>query len=396
MSIESLAPPTRSASRAPVFWMGAGYWWYFAAIGCFFPFIGIHYRQLGLTGQQIGMLGAVAPLATALLAPFWGMIADLYGTHRLILRLALLPVVGVIVLLTWATTFGAILPLIIIQAVLLAPVMPFMDGYGIAISEKYHVSFGKLRLPGTVGFILAVFGVGWWLGDTITPKFFLAYAIGMLLAFFVTFGLPALEINTARPDWYAGMGLLRQPGMIVLLVTTWLVWIGFTTITTFFSIYLSELNGVHLIGVVNVVLASSELPILFYSNKVIERLGLKWMMIIGIAIFGLRFVLYSIVPSAEWVIPIQLLHTFSFTFYLLASVRMAHQLGGRELAATAQSLLASANALGSITGALVGGVLFDWLGVFVLFRLAAVVTLIALIVFVVGMRWVEQTQVSSQ
>ncbi len=372
--------------------MGAGYWWYFAAIGCFFPFIGIHYRQLGLTGQQIGMLGAVAPLATALLAPFWGMIADLYGTHRLILRLALLPVVGVIVLLTWATTFGAILPLIIIQAVLLAPVMPFMDGYGIAISEKYHVAFGKLRLPGTVGFILAVFGVGWWLGDTITPKFFLAYAVGMLLAFFVTFGLPALEINTARPDWYAGMGLLRQPGMIVLLVTTWLVWIGFTTITTFFSIYLSELNGVHLIGVVNVVLASSELPILFYSNKVIERLGLKWMMIIGIAIFGLRFVLYSIVPSAEWVIPIQLLHTFSFTFYLLASVRMAHQLGGRELAATAQSLLASANALGSITGALVAGALFDWLGVFVLFRLAAGVTVVALVVFIVGMRYVEQAQ----
>lgn len=373
----------------PGAWMSLGYWCYFGAVGFFFPYISLHYHNLGLSGQQIGLISALGPLATALLAPVWGMIADLYNAHRLILRLALAPVVIVIVLLAQVTSYAAILLLILIHSILLAPAMPFMDGYGVAISERYKLSFGQLRFWGTVGFIMGVFTIGQWMGGQLTPSFLYAYAGGMFLTFLVTFGLPALEINTARPDWVDALGLLRQPAMAVLIATSWLVAIGFATFNTFFSIYLAELNGAGLIGAANMALAASELPVLFYSNQLVAKLGIKRMLMIGAFAYALRFALLSIVPSAGWVIPIQLTHTFSFTFYMLASVRMAHQLGGRELAATAQSLLASANALGSITGSLVGGILLDRIGVFLVFRLAGMMSIVALLVFWLGMRWAE-------
>lgn len=382
-------PPTIHRWLTPGVWMSLGYWCYFGGVGFFFPYISLHYHNLGLSGQQIGLISAVGPLATALLAPFWGMIADLYNAHRLIIRLALAPVVGVIILLAQAKTFGMILVLIIVHAILLAPVMPFMDGYGVAVSERYKLSFGQLRFWGTLGFIFGVFGIGQWMGGTITPTFLYAYAAGMLITCLVTFGLPALEINTSRPDLDDALGLLRQPAMIILLISSWLVSIGFSTFNTFFSIYLAELDGTHLISIANITLAASELPVLFYSNQIVERLGLKRMLSIGIIGYVLRFALLSIVPNASWVVPIQLFHTFSFTFYMLASVRMAHRLGGRELAATAQSLLASANALGSITGALVGGMLLDQIGIFLVFRLAALMALVAFLVFQFGMRRVR-------
>lgn len=369
--------------------MSLSYWSYFGAIGFFFPFISLHYRNLGLSGEQIGVMGALGPLATALLAPFWGMIADLYNAHRLILRLALAPVAIVIVLLASATTFAAILPLIIVHSILLAPAMPFMDGYAVAISERYQLSFGQLRFWGTLGFMMGVFTIGQWMGNQLTPQFLYAYAGGMLLTFVLTFGLPTLEINTARPDWFDAFRLLRQPMMAILIATSWLVSIGFAIHNTFLSIYLAELNATSLIGLANMTLAASELPVLFYSNQLIKRLGLRWMLTIAIVAYALRFALLSLVTDANWVIPVQLLHTFSFTFYMLASVRLAHQLGGRELAATAQSLLASATALGSITGALAGGFLLDLVGVFLIFRLASVMAVVALIVFVGGMRWAE-------
>lgn len=370
---------------SPGTWMSVAYACYFGAVGFFFPYIGLHYHNLGLSGQQIGMISAIGPLATALLAPMWGMVADLYNAHRLILRLTLAPVAIVVILLAQATSFVTILPLIILHSIFLAPVMPFMDGYGVAVSERYKLSFGQMRFWGTVGFITCVFLIGQWMGGQVTPFFLYAYAAGVFLACLVTFGLPPLDINTSRPDWGDALGLLRQRPMLILIASSWLVSIGFSSFNTFFSIYLAEMNGTHLIGIANITLAASELPVLFYSNQLVERLGTRRMLTIGIIGYALRFTLMSVAPSAAWVVPIQLLHTFSFTFYMLASVRMAHQLGGRELAATAQSLLASATALGSITGALVGGILLDWIGVFLVFRLAGMMALVALVVFTLGM-----------
>lgn len=206
MNLEQSAP-VAGASAVPARWlspglaMSLGYWCYFGAIGFFFPYIALHYRNLGLSGQQIGLISAIAPLATVLLAPLWGMVADLYNAHRLILRLTLAPVALVIILLAQATTFSTILPVIIVHAILLAPVMPFMDGYGVAVSERYKLSFGQLRFWGTLGFIVCVFLIGQWMGNTVTPRFLYAYGAGMFVTLIVTFGLPKLEIATSRPVW---------------------------------------------------------------------------------------------------------------------------------------------------------------------------------------------------
>lgn len=62
----------------------------------------------------------------------------------------------------------------------------------------------------------------------------------------------------------------------------------------------------------------------------------------------MRILLYSVVPSAPWVLAIQLLHGCTFGLYLIASVTLVHELVGSELAATAQGLLASAMAFGHV------------------------------------------------
>ena len=107
---------------------------------------------------------------------------------------------------------------------------------------------------------------------------------------------------------------------------------------------------------------------------------------IALVMYCIRMLLYSIVPSAIWVLPVQLLHGFSFGIYLMATVTLLHQMVGSELAATAQGLLASAMAFGQVTGSLVAGILLDRIGIFTIYRWSVGVTLVALIVFTLGMR----------
>ncbi|HVL26103.1 MAG TPA: MFS transporter, partial [Thermomicrobiales bacterium] len=101
----------------------------------------------------------------------------------------------------------------------------------------------------------------------------------------------------------------------------------------------------------------------------------------------LRFIAFGFISVPEWLIVAQLLHGLSFGGFLVASVPLAHRLAGREHAATAQSLLSTMSfGFGSITGALVGGALLDQVTTYVIFRGAAVLMVLTLVLFLVGSR----------
>jgi MFS transporter, PPP family, 3-phenylpropionic acid transporter len=126
--------------------------------------------------------------------------------------------------------------------------------------------------------------------------------------------------------------------------------------------------------------------VLFLGSWLTRRLGSRRLLVIALVAYSLRILLYGIVPSAGWVIAVQLLHGCSFGLYLLASVTLLHELVGEEFAATAQGLLASAMAFGQMTGAVISGILLDRIGIIMIFRLSVGLTLLALAVFVVVSR----------
>ena len=371
----------------PGLWMRAAYTFYYAGIACWGPYITLYYRQLGLSGFEIGLLAAIPPLAMAVLAPLWGMLADLWGIHRLVLRAALLFAAIATLLLSFATTFAPILLLVILLALFGAPVSPLLDSYAVTISARQGLSFGQLRLWGSIGYTVTAWIVGWIMGGAVTALFLAGYAVFLLLTGASTFGLPAQRLSARRQTWRGAAGVIRRPAMIVLLLTVFLVSSSTSSMFSFFGIYLQQLGGTAgLIGTASAVAALSELPVMAYGAWLAARLSSQRMFILALAVYAIRLVLYSLLPAASWVLPVQLLHGLSFGVYLMSSVELIQRLVGRELAATAQGLLSSALAFGQITGALVGGALLDRIGVSAIYRLGSVVMVIAIAVFVFGFR----------
>lgn len=374
--------------------MRAAYFAFYAGIGTYSPYLTLYYRNLGLSGADIGVLAAVQPLATAFLAPFWGLLTDRLGIHRIVLRTALIGAALLALALLGAHSFWQFLPLIALLAFCTSPSSPIIDGYGVSISAQRGIPFGQIRIWGSVGYIVTAWAGGWLMGGTISPLFLAAYAGTLMLTCATTFGLPALRLQTATRTWRGAATVLRQPAMLVLLLTVFLVACSTNPSYSLFGIYLTQLGGgTALVGSASALSAVSELPVMAFGGWLAAKLSPRRMLALAISVYCVRFGLYSILPSANWVLPVQLLHGLTFGLYLMSSVRLMHEMLGPAYAATAQGLLSSTYAFGQITGALVAGALLDRFGIFTIFRLAAFVMVLALVVLLVGTRIVSRPSV---
>ena len=84
--------------------------------------------------------------------------------------------------------------------------------------------------------------------------------------------------------------------------------------------------------------------------------------------------------------PIQVFHALSYAIFLISSVRLVYDLAGRDNAATMQSVLAAAMALGNVLGALVNGFVADAFGIRAVFVVAMAANVVALCVVALGWR----------
>ncbi len=371
----------------PRIWMSAAYFAFYAGIACWAPYIVLYYQQLGLTGAQIGILNAITPLGMAFLAPVWGSLADARNAHRLILRIALLTTATVALLLTAASSFWQVAPLIVVLALVGTTASPLLDSYGVTIGAQHGNSFGQMRVWGSLGYTLVVWAIGYAMGDEISRLFLLCYVVALIGTALATIGLPSRGQARRQNRWQGATDMLSRADVRIVLVTVFILAISTNAVFALFGLYIKALGGsTSLLGLSSAVAALSEFPVLFLGRWLTDRLGSRRMLIVALSVYCVRIMLYSLVPSATWVLAVQLLHGASFGLYLMASTGLVYQLVGAEHAATAQGLLASAMAFGQMSGSLASGLLLDRFGIFVVFRFSAVVSVLALLFFVLAQR----------
>jgi PPP family 3-phenylpropionic acid transporter len=373
-----------------------GYFWYFAGVGTFSPFAALYYRELGFSGIEVGVLTALPALGMALFGPFWGAIADALAMHRLILRIALALAALTSIALSQVTGFVPVLALVGLLALSTVPIPPLLDSYGMTISEHTGRSYGSLRVWGSIGFMAMTLGLGRLLGDDVSATILVAYALCFGLTLFSVFGLPHLAERHTRP-LLSGLGAARHNRpLLLLLAVAYLLSSGSAIMYVFLGIHIEELGGsTSLVGLAFALSALSELPIVAFGGWFLARLGAVRMISLALAVFAVRFTLFSLITVPEWILPVQLLHGLSYGAYLMASVTLAHRVAGREQAATAQALLTAMSfGFGSITGSLLGGAMLDTLGTTGLFRAAATLMAVNLALWLAGNRLIHLDRVA--
>ncbi len=366
---------------------GIGYMWFFGAIAAFNPYIAMYYRSLDFTGLQVGILAAMPAVGLALSGPFWGSVMDAMGIHRLVLRMALVLTAIFALAVANSTTFTTMFVFVTALAFSFVPLRALLDAYAVAVASRAGSSFGVIRSWGSIGYFVAVLGLGQLMGKDVSNLFLYAYAGFLVLTLISMWKLPNLAPRRPSQIIDGLMDVQRNKPLLLLLLTAFLLMIAYATIYLALGIHMRDTLGgsTNQVGIAFAVGAAAELPAFILGSRLIRRFGERNLILFVIAMYALRFLLISIITVPAWIIPVQTLHMVTFALFMVVSVPMAHKLEGGHHPATTQALLTTTSfGFGNIVGSVGGGALLDHVSTGTLFLFVFVLLLVTFAIFLIG------------
>jgi nucleoside transporter len=320
----------------------------------------------------------VNPLA-AIVAPFFlGLVADRYFATEKIL--GVLHLLGGVILLVVPSTSGT--PVVFILLLLLYNLC-YMPTLGLTNSLAFHnienqeKQFPLIRVFGTIGWIVAglfvSFALKGFVSDGSLPEQtsmpIYAAAIASLVLAFYSFSLPhtpppgAGERISVRS--ILGLDALRELGskpFYVFIVSSLLISIPLAAYYNFTQLFLEgtgfqNIAGTQTLGQMSEVVFMLLMPVLFI------RLGVKWMLVVGMGAWVLRYALFAMgAPGAiTWlVLGGILLHGICYDFFFVTGQIYVDKKSTAAIRGQAQGMLVLVTyGVGMLLGAQVAGNLFN-------------------------------------
>ncbi len=359
------------------------YFGYYMALGSLSPYMALYFQRSGLSGIQIGSLAALIPVVTSLTAIPWGAAADRYRAHRRILGLALSLTPISVFLLSRAVDYSVMIPLVVLYALMVAPIVPLLDSSALEATKGRVLTYGQLRVAGSVGWIVSVSLVGFMIQSFGIHWLFYCYIAFMGLTFIYVQLRPPVSGSVHAPVWMNLRALLADPSVTYFLLSIFLVTIGSGAVMNFFSLYMDGIGAAEgIIGLAWAVAAISEIPVMIYSGLLMRRVGSAGLLKIAFFTYAARWLLFSFIRDPGWALVVQVLHGLSFAAFLTAGVTYLNERTPPGLTTTAQAVFNVVSfSLASIFGALLGGYLYDLAGMAAMLRVLSLLTISGLALF---------------
>jgi PPP family 3-phenylpropionic acid transporter len=181
---------------------------------------------------------------------------------------------------------------------------------------------------------------------------------------------------------------------LIFLITLLISGIGLSTAHSYLFLYLKGLGASKsLMGLSLAIATLSELLIFFYSGRLLDRWGTRKILIATLIVHVVRLIGYSLARTPEQVLLIQLLHGPTFSLIWVAGVSYANQMAPKGMGATAQGILSATYfGLGATGGGLIGGHLYEAIGLSQMYFWAGIWVLGGLILFTLFGKKTNQIQ----
>jgi MFS transporter, PPP family, 3-phenylpropionic acid transporter len=347
--------------------LAAYYFAFFAHAGAYVAYFSLYLSGRGLGAGEIAFAVAM-PQAARIVAPaLWGWLADAWGARyagarRAIVVFSAFVVLAAFIALQFQERAGAIALTLLLMSLFSAGASPLIEAITFSsIAGKpggRPGQYGPIRLWGSIGFILAVLGVGAWLdraGVSVLPGVLILLSA---TACAVSFVLPA---GAALHAPHAGQRLgavLRRPEVMAFFGVCFCMTAAHGTLYVFYSIYLEGagysktlIGALWTAGVVAEVLLFLRLP------QVMRRFSLRALLLASCLCAVPRFLVIGWgVDSLLLLAAAQLLHAATFGVFHAACVATVHRLFPGALAGRGQAFYSSiAYGLGGAAGSLIAG-----------------------------------------
>lgn len=320
------------------------YFLVFCCTGAWLPKLYDYCIHKGLSEPQWALILSITPLMMLVIQPIYGFFADKLGYKKTLLLSSLLASVSYTGYLLNLDFFGLII-VTVIMSLFYNTIQPVLDSMALQIAkENTKFSYGSLRFYGAAGFAFTTIITGQVIDAIDITVIFIVSAITMFLAFIFCFFLKDEQHEKGHQSAYSNVwGVIKNRSLLFLLFCVFLVSLGATAIWNFYSAYLKE-NGANdsLVGYGLSFQGLCELPIFYFSARIIMRLGLKTTLIITVLATVIRMTLYHFIKTPVATLPVELLHGFSWSLFWVVCVEYVNKLVDEKWLATGQSLLYAA------------------------------------------------------
>jgi PPP family 3-phenylpropionic acid transporter len=192
--------------------------------------------------------------------------------------------------------------------------------------------------------------------------------------------------------------LKRQPAFYILMISWFFFYVGMSAVGGFMYVYFQQDLGASntMIGVLASVAALAEIPSMLVIDRMMRRINIRTTLIIGILGIAGLWVALTFLGGAALLIPMMMVRGTFYTFQNVASTLLVSRISHPANAATNQAIIqVTVPALALLVTGPLAGWIFDVLGGRALFRVVALIAVLAVILLVAGRREFARTLVTN-
>jgi PPP family 3-phenylpropionic acid transporter len=359
------------------------YFIYFCSIGFFLPFFNLYCDHLGLSGYQIGVLSAVRSVTLVIFALSWGSLAD-----RRQIRHPIYLACAAVSTLVWVFYFYArqFVPMLVVTffyGIFFSPLISFLETATIEHLGERRQRYGRLRVWGSISFILTVVVVGRIIEKTSVDIILGCILVASVLLTLTAFGMPKTTVRKSAALFSSRARFLLSRRVLVFLVCAVLMLISHGAYYGFFSIHLEDLGySTFFIGLAWALAAIAEIFVMVKSEMIFRHFNLEKVLLFSLAVAVVRWGFLSFATSAVAILLTQVFHAVTYGTFHIASVLYMDQLSPEESKTLGQAVNNSLTyGLGLMIGFFISGALYEHFGGFSLFMFSTAVAAVAGIIF---------------
>lgn len=310
---------------------------YFAHIGFFNPYLPLWLKDMGLGIFAISLLTSIQA-ATRLFAPYgWGWLSDHTGERVRLLRYGASAALVVSIGLWFNNGSWWLAAVLLIMFTHTSAMMPMSEAalaHLVSQGGEFDAKrYGRVRLCGSIGFLVTVLAAGVWF-EKFGMQHFPAWTLLTLLAVTISVWLLP-NLKEAIPTHEANLPIwpiLQQRHVQWFFAALFFHVLSHIGIYVFFSLFLDSLGySKATIGVLWAVSVIVEIIWFFNQSRWLPRLSLSaWLMVCS-AIMVLRMGITATSASVVvLLVAAQMLHAFTFaTHHTVCIALLSHHFPGR-------------------------------------------------------------------
>lgn len=336
--------------------------------GAWYVTMGTYLKSIkGVSDVQVGIAYGTQALG-AIIAPFVaGLIADKFFSAQKILGILHLAGAAALYYLSVIDNFSAFYPGLLIYMILFMPTLALINAVSFNQVGDPEKDFAKIRVWGTIGWIAAGLIIGWLAWEqtnSLINTFRLASAVSLIMGLF-SFTLPdtpplraGTKVTFGEIIGLDAIGLLKDKNFLIFFLSSLLICIPLAFYYQETNIFLNELGvegaaGKMAIGQMSELIFMILMPFFFL------RLGVKKMLLIGMAAWAARYLFFGFgnTGSGMWMLYAGIiLHGICYDFFFVTGQIYTNDKAGEKIRSSAQGMITLATyGVGMLIGFWIAG-----------------------------------------